>query len=204
MPFFQFRRDTWCQECFKEARRQKGLDKLTTILNGRGIEIVSGEYVNSRSLFVVKCSIGHEWETDLCRVHANKGCPICDQPGKVSRQRMLSILQSIFPGQDIKVNVRSFKWLVGPNGGRMELDFYLPSLCLAIEYDGRQHFQPVNWNGDWELAHKEFQLVQQRDALKDHLISLHRNIIHHFVRVPFTMELTEANLIDLFRQQCII
>lgn len=34
---------------------------------------------------------------------------------------------------------KEFKWLLGINYGRMRLDFYLPDLKLAIEYDGSQH-----------------------------------------------------------------
>ncbi len=42
----------------------------------------------------------------------------------------------------IKENTRP-DWLISSQGERLELDFYIPELDLAIEVQGIQHFKPV-------------------------------------------------------------
>ena len=46
-------------------------------------------------------------------------------------------LHKRFP--DILFNYKSFVWNIGLNAGRMEYDCYIPSLKLAIEYDGERY-----------------------------------------------------------------
>lgn len=47
----------------------------------------------------------------------------------------------------------------------LRFDFYLPKYNLVIEYDGRQHFEPVKfWNG--HDADKQLELNQIRDQIK--------------------------------------
>lgn len=43
---------------------------------------------------------------------------------------------------DLKENHRP-EWMISSQGERLELDFYLPSLKIAIEVQGLQHFQHV-------------------------------------------------------------
>ena len=49
----------------------------------------------------------------------------------------------------------------------MPFDFYIPSLNICIEYDGRQHFEPCTINGmHQEQANKAFADTQFRDSIK--------------------------------------
>lgn len=66
----------------------------------------------------------------------------------------------------------------------MPFDFYIPSQNIAIEYDGEQHFQPVNLGGiSDESAMKEFRLTQKRDAIKNQYCQT--NGIQ-LIRIPYT------------------
>lgn len=63
-------------------------------------------------------------------------------------------------------------WLVPQH-----LDILIPEVSIAIEYMGRQHFEPVEFFG----GHAGFKAVQARDERKKKLCSTHK--IHlHFVR----------------------
>lgn len=62
---------------------------------------------------------------------------------------------------------KEFKWLLGVNYGRMRLDFYLPDLKLAIEYDGSHHLTD--------------EYVIANDRKKDNLLAEH-NI--DLLRIP--------------------
>lgn len=55
-----------------------------------------------------------------------------------------------------------FEWLTRKKSGRMSFDFYLPQLKIAIEYQGRQHFEKVEiFGGEEGLI-----LTKERDEYK--------------------------------------
>lgn len=75
---------------------------------------------------------------------------------------------------------------------KYRIDFYLPVDKIAIEYDGEQHFRPVNIFGGEE----QFILTQARDATKNQYC-LNNNI--RMVRIPYTelVNLTTSFLYDI-------
>ena len=74
---------------------------------------------------------GHEWKAVICSRASGCGCPICTEERKTSfaENAIFFYLKSIYSDA-----IRSYKadWL-----GRMELDIYIPSLRIAVEYDGQ-------------------------------------------------------------------
>ena len=78
-----------------------------------------------------KCSKGHSWEASIvARTRRYTGCPICAKPFQtsVSEKIVAFYLSKYF--DDVKYNIR-LEILE-----RHELDIFIPSLNLAVEYDG--------------------------------------------------------------------
>lgn len=73
----------------------------------------------------------------------------------------------------------------------LKFDFYLPELNLCIEYDGEQHFEPVEVFGGMEAFIK----TQTRDKIKnDYCLKNKINLL----RIPYyTLNFLE-DLLDLF------
>jgi hypothetical protein len=62
-------------------------------------------------------------------------------------------------------------------------DFYIPDLKIAIEYDGEQHFKPVDFKGEGlDIANEKFELQKLRDEIKNKF-SKNNNI--HLIRIPY-------------------
>lgn len=62
---------------------------------------------------------------------------------------------------------------------KLSFDFYIPEFNTVIEYDGKQHFEPVKyWGG--KQAYDE---IKTRDKIKNDYCEL-KNI--HLVRIPYT------------------
>lgn len=79
--------------------------------------------------------------------------------GWVSESMLGKLVQRLFPGTEVLRHHRS-EWL-----GRLELDVFVPAELLALEYQGQQHFHPIEaWGGKEALA-----AVRQRDRLKARL-----------------------------------
>ena len=66
-------------------------------------------------------------------------------------------------GNELQENIRP-DWLISSNGERLELDFFIPSLSLAIEVQGNQHFEFV------EFFHQDkngYEAQLNRDRVKE-------------------------------------
>lgn len=64
----------------------------------------------------------------------------------------------------------TFEWLVSDTGYNMFLDFYLPDKQIAIEYDGKQHYQYVEYI---HRTKENFEKALLRDVLKEQLLKEH-------------------------------
>ncbi len=74
-----------------------------------------------------KCSKGHEWQAVISSRNAGNNCPVCAKE-----------LQTSFPEQAIYFYIKRLfpDAINGDHHLKMELDIYIPSKKVAIEYDG--------------------------------------------------------------------
>ena len=76
----------------------------------------------------------------------------------------------------------------------MRLDFYIEDINLAIEYDGQQHYKPIEKFGGQE----EFEKTIYRDKLKDKYCN-DNNI--QLIRIPYyDFNNIESILDNLFKK----
>lgn len=80
-----------------------------------------------------ECKNGHEWEAVVCN-RINRGCPICSSRRRTSfpEQAIYYYIKMAFPDAQ-----NSYKDIFSRKA--MELDIYIPSLKVGIEYDGKQY-----------------------------------------------------------------
>jgi very-short-patch-repair endonuclease len=85
-----------------------------------------------------------------------------------------------------------FSWLITSKYGRQHLDIYIPSIKLAIEYDGEQHFKPVCFGGiDIKKAQANLIQTKRLDRRKNNCIKSHPEDITYFIRFNYKEPLTE-------------
>jgi len=82
--------------------------------------------------------------------------------GWISEVELLNLVKQIYP-EEVVIHQGSPEWL-----GRQRLDIYIPNMKLAIEYQGRQHYEPVDFFGGKE----GFEQTQKRDRIKAKKCSL--------------------------------
>ena len=80
-------------------------------------------------------------------------------------------------------------WLKSSYGGQMSYDIYISELKVAIEYQGEQHFKPVDYFGGKE----SFEKVQKRDKEKQAL-SKEKGI--KLIYINYWEEVTERLIIE--------
>lgn len=155
-----------CPECGKEkqsiASRKTHNDYLE-ILKEKNIKVVPmEEYQGSHTKILHRCLIdGYEWEITPSNLLSGFGCPICCQSkGEravatwLDKHSLKYICEKQF--DDCK-DTRC-----------LPFDFYLPEFNTCIEYDGKQHFFPVNFGGcSNEVAKLSFELTKKHDQIKN-------------------------------------
>lgn len=91
------------------------------------------------------CPRGHEYQaTVLHRTNGGTGCPICISSMQTSfaEQAVYYYIHKLYPDA-----INRYK---APFLGRMELDIYIPSIRIAIEYDGLAWHKPHKRNLELE------------------------------------------------------
>ncbi len=113
------------------------------------------EYINMTEKVIINC-LKHGLFKQATRSHLNGvGCPKC-QESKGERE-----IRKILEMYNIEyLNQHSFIDCFYKR--ELKFDFYLPNLNICIEYDGEQHFKPIDFYGGM----KNFKIQKERDSIK--------------------------------------
>ena len=125
-------------------------------------------YITTEKKVCIICpEHGEFWQTPHSHLNG-EGCPICKQRFLEKEIREFLINNNItFEYQ------KKFKWL-----GRQSLDFYLPEYNIAIECQGKQHFEPVEFFGGKE----KFKYQIKMDLRKKELCETHNITIIYYTK----------------------
>jgi len=159
-----------CPACSKNKRFTKDelIDIFSNVHNGKYLYDLSN-YKNFKSKIRVKCN-QHGWfEVSVYCHKKGNACVLCSNKS-LGETKISEFLDGI--GIEY-VRQKSFDGCKFKN--KMTFDFYLPKHNTIIEYDGIQHFKPIDWFGGIE----SFEIQKKKDEIKnifckDHGIKLLR------------------------------
>jgi hypothetical protein len=113
--------------------------------------------LEAAELFDVEDYLAFLEETEA-RFRADRGLPLRGE-GLVSAASLARCVETLLPGTAIEREARR-PWL-----GRQRLDILLPAFDVAIEYQGEQHYLPLeHWGGDVGLQARRELDERKRDA----------------------------------------
>jgi hypothetical protein len=134
------------------------------------------------------------WQPTPNNIKRGTWCPSCSFT--TSQKKLLGIIKNIFKSSEVYSNYKEFGWLYFERN--QEIDIFVKDKRVAIEYDGEQHFFPVNFGGiSDDEAKKQFELVLIRDANKNNLVLKNRQDIEYFIRIPYYEILSDENIRDI-------
>ena len=131
-------RGTGCPKCGGNASKttEEFVDKMKEINND--IEIL-GEYKTSYTKIKCRCKLdGYEWEAKPRNLLSNRGCPKCNASKGEKRVAEYLDDRNIEYKQQYKFDDCRSKY-------KLPFDFYILSKNIAIEYDGRQHYEIIDY-----------------------------------------------------------
>lgn len=154
-----------CKECYDEGQKMTEDE-----IRQRGTEICDKIGYKYKGYFrdkgfiriIYECPIHGENNASIYHLEEGKGCPKCYSSSiEVSLTNILNSNNIEF------VQQKEFGWLRYRNP--LRLDFYLPQYNIAIECQGKQHFETVKSWGDINA----FEERQIRDNIKKELCEGH-------------------------------
>lgn len=125
------------------------------------IEII-GDYIGHHIPIKCRCKIcGFSWKNTPGNLLSGSSCPHCKKSN--GEERISQILE-----KNNIIYQYQYKFSDCKNIKPLPFDFYLPDYNTCIEYDGEQHFRPVNFGGcSDEEAQVAFIKTREHDAIKN-------------------------------------
>lgn len=168
-----------CPKCVEEKHRdiwrQNFLDKAYKIHRDT-YDYSNVKYVNNYTEVEIICpKHGPFWQTPHNHIGQHSGCPQCAKEKSSFGEKVIKRYLEEH-GVAFIHDEPCLDWLVYDR--KMKPDFYLPEHNVVIEFDGIQHFEPIETFGGEEALIE----TQKRDAEKDRLCEEHGVRV---LRIPY-------------------
>ena len=141
-----------CDECRKT--KKKTIDEVRALFESNGCKLIDTEYRGKDHKMQYIASCGHLHFISYHNFSSGWGriCPAC------SASRSAAVVGE-FLDETFGNIIREYQC----KPTLMKVDFYIPLLDVAVEYDGKQHFEPVGKFG----GESEFKTIKERDRRKE-------------------------------------
>jgi len=162
IPSLHINQKQGCPKCGKRksinkrTKSNKSFLKQANIIFDNKYEYKE-EYKNCSDLIEIICpKHGKFFKTPNNHLSKKQGCPKCFS--SKGEHEIMRVLEE----NDIDyITQHTFEGCVGKRS--LKFDFYLPDYNMCIEYDGVQHFKPINHFG----GYKGFMETKKRDYIKN-------------------------------------
>lgn len=183
VKFRKFLEGRRCVTCFRKIKAKNQTltyEKVKENIESEGYELLSKEYIDNRTnKLKIKCDKGHEYETIYSNFQQGQRCPYCNESkGEKEIERILNKYNI-----EYFYNKPYFKDLIGVGEGLLRPDFIIEDRRVWIEYDGEQHFEPIDFaNKGKEWAEKNHIKQVENDKIKNDYANKNNWIL---IRIPY-------------------
>ena len=172
-----------CPRCVNKNKTTEIFIEESRKIHGHKYDYSLVEYKNTGSKVEIICPIHGIFYKSPNKHLTGEGCPICSESKGQRKIRLFLEEKKIkFILEKRFINCK-FK-------NTLPFDFYLPDYNMCIEFDGLQHFEPVEyWGGE-----KNFLQIQIRDKIKNEYC-FNNNI--HLLRIKYNENISEKLKISI-------
>lgn len=157
-----------CTQCLIKAFPYYSKNEFADIVNfsNRSITVI-GNYIDSQTPIEYECNVcgSRYWAKPYNLLKGVSGCKKCRQSNGERIISMYLIEHGIRYEIEKQFNDCRYKY-------PLRFDFYLPDYNVVIEYDGKQHFEPVRFTIS-QNPDDVFKEIQIRDKIKDNYCCQH-------------------------------
>lgn len=175
-----------CPHCNKELKiqtlkksseeRKNDYEYIKSEMEKDGNILLSKEYISNKKPLSIQCPNGHVYNASWGSFLQGSRCPHCvSSKGEKEIENILNKFNIEYISQ--------YRFKDCKDKIELPFDFYIPNLNVAIEYDGEQHYKPVDFaNKGAEWATNNMLETQRRDNIKTQYC-LDNNI--KLIRIPY-------------------
>ena len=147
-----------CPNCDTNRKRKTHDEFMHEISNINPNINILDLYTGINNKILCECNIcGNKWKPTPDSLLRGHGCPICNKScGENNINNYLVSKNINF------IQQQTFDKLIGVGGRKLSYDFYLPKFNVLIEYNGIQHYEPVEYFG----GERQFKIQQEHDKRK--------------------------------------
>jgi len=134
----------WCPECYNTRRgstqRLSIHDMKDLARTMRGV-CLSQKYINDSTPIRWRCENDHVWSARPTHIKRGHWCPYCRGESRgegIVRELLEDVTERSFPR-------RGTNWLMNVGGNKLIFDGYCEELEIAFEFNGRQHYEEVDY-----------------------------------------------------------
>lgn len=157
-------------------------------IHGNKYDYSKVEYKNNHTKVCIICpEHGEFWMKPIDHINGH-GCPECARKFGVSEKLVFNELKQFFPDIEYQKKLSFLK----SKTSYQTIDFFIPSLNVGIEYQGRQHFAPnVRFGGEekYNLTYKRDVTKYQKckeNNVKLYYISFEKNLPENYIDTIYT------------------
>ena len=188
---------SWCPKCAGKVLRS--FDEVVASVEARAGRMISkaSDLKCNTSKLTVQCGQCHrQWDISYHNLMTgNRWCPYCKT--SYEQDKLMHMIADIFNAECVR-QFKGFDWLKDKR--RMEIDIWLPSIKLGIEYDGPHHYIAIIYSGDKERAEKKLKDRKRKDRLKTRLIKKHPQDVQYFLRFNYKEPLTKEYVVNKLKK----
>lgn len=133
---------------------EEEFEKEVCEIGGGKYHALSG-YQGRFEKVLMRHSCGHEWEITPKNFIEGRGCPKCNRMVSKGEREVEAFLTE-------RCIEFMREWPIEVEGRVLRIDFYIPDISLGIEYNGIQHYEPVEFFG----GESKFRQQQYNDSIK--------------------------------------
>jgi hypothetical protein len=166
-----------CPECVRDSQTSNTEEFIqkSVKLHGNKYDYSKVDYQGALNKVTINCLIHGDFDQTPNDHLRGCGCSSCFE--SKGEKHIATILNS----NNIQfIRQKSFDECRGKSNP-LRFDFFLPELNVLIEYDGQQHFKPIDYFG----GEKSLKKQQHLDTIKNKFAS-DNNIL--LIRVPYTLK----------------
>jgi hypothetical protein len=191
-----------CRKCADKRRSETASSNTEEFVaqakevHGLVYDYSNAYYINNNTKVEITCQ-EHGPFYQIPRSHLmGVGCSRC------ASSKGETLIRNVLTAQKIDfIEQATFPDLILPStGGRLRFDFYIPEKAAAVEFDGLQHFEPVDFSGGKRTQQElldTFAHTQRKDRFKEEYCNA-KSI--RLLRIPYTeIELVEELILELIQ-----
>jgi hypothetical protein len=168
-----------CKKCY-DIEKHKSSDEILEMFlekHGDSFKYDMQNYKNQQSKIEITCKSGHKFHQKVSNHLQGKGCLTCNESS--GEREIKVILDSLNINYTTQKKFDDCKYQE-----KLPFDFYLDEFNILIEYDGIQHFKPIEYFG----GINGFEKTKIRDKIKNEYCK--KNNIH-LIRVSYLDDIQE-------------